>query len=110
MAFQATSPRRGRRRGGGFVTRPGQDRYPTQPGSRSITESRPLGELLAILEITDLGHAGHDSPIDATVRDCNYVTSYNWLDTESPTVVIPGQHHHSLVVKDLDLILKRKTA
>lgn len=90
MAFQTTFPRRGRGRGRGFVTRPGRDRHSTQPESKSLIESCPLGELLATLKITDLGYAGHNSPIDATIKDCNYVTSYNWLDTESPTVVIPG--------------------
>ena len=110
MAFQRASPRYGRGRGRGLVTRPGRDRISIRNDNKFLTESRPLGELLATLKFTDLGHAGHDALVDATIRDCSYVTSYNWLDVKSPTVVIPGQHCYAFVPNDLALILRRKTA
>ncbi|KAF2742813.1 hypothetical protein M011DRAFT_452333 [Sporormia fimetaria CBS 119925] len=51
-------------------------------------EKHPLGCLIKEFGSPDLGL----NPVDlAKISDCQYVASYNWLNDEVPTIVIPGK-------------------
>jgi hypothetical protein len=76
------APRRGRGRGGRapFFTK---IREPIKPD----LEPYPLGDLVKEFRSSDLSL----KPVDlAEISGCQYVASYNWLDNEVPTIVIPG--------------------
>ena len=92
MVFQMAPPRYGWGRGRGLAASLGRGGLSVRDENTSIVKSHPLGELLAFLKMTDLKFTGQNDLIDASIRDCSYVTSYNWLHTKSPTIVIPGQH------------------
>jgi hypothetical protein len=76
------APRRARGRGGRapFFAKA---REPMKPD----LEKQPLGDLVKEFHSSDLSL----KPIDlAEIFDCQYVASYNWLNDEVPTIVIPG--------------------
>ncbi|CAG5138526.1 uncharacterized protein ALTATR162_LOCUS381 [Alternaria atra] len=51
-------------------------------------ETYPLGDLVKEFRSSDLSL----KPADLTeISGCQYVASYNWLDDEVPTIVIPGK-------------------
>ena len=55
--------------------------------------SPPLGPLLQTLSeadllATDQAQSSCDKP--AKITDCTYVASFNWLDRDEPTILIPG--------------------
>jgi hypothetical protein len=78
------APRRGRGRGGRvpyFV----KNREQVQPD----LEKYPLGDLVKLFRISDLSL----KPLDlAEITDCQHVASYNWLNDEVPTIVVPGKY------------------
>ena len=50
-------------------------------------EKHPLGDTVNEFHSSNLSL----KPIDlAEISDCQYVASYNWLNDEVPTIVIPG--------------------
>lgn len=50
-------------------------------------EKHPLGDLVKEFHSSDLSL----KPINlAEISDCQYVASYNWLNDEVPTIIIPG--------------------
>jgi hypothetical protein len=51
----------------------------------------PLGELLTTIANTDLEEEG-GTETAATVTGCKYVSSYNWLNETTPTILVPGTH------------------
>jgi hypothetical protein len=76
------APRRGRGRGGraSLFTK---TREPMKPD----LDKHPLGDLVKEFHSSDLSL----KPIDlAEISDCQYVASYNWLNDEVPTIVVPG--------------------
>lgn len=55
--------------------------------------SPPLGPLLQTLTELDLSAAGLTENHDggrAEITDCAYVASFNWLDRDEPTILVPG--------------------
>ncbi|KAF1364341.1 hypothetical protein EJ07DRAFT_162150 [Lizonia empirigonia] len=77
------APRRGRGRGGRAPLF-AKTREPMKPD----LEKHPLGDLVKEICSSDLSL----KPIDlAEISDCQYAASYNWLNDEVPTIVIPGK-------------------
>ncbi|KAK7937254.1 uncharacterized protein PG986_014122 [Apiospora aurea] len=73
----------GRSRGG---------RYP-HVTSRPIipdTPEHPLGTLVKELRSVDLAEKAADHEQHATITDCQLVASYNWTNSPSPTMLMPG--------------------
>ncbi|ORY15669.1 hypothetical protein BCR34DRAFT_477418 [Clohesyomyces aquaticus] len=51
----------------------------------------PLGELIATLNNPFLNLATSSTPGPPSITDCQYVTSYNWLNEGNPTILVPGK-------------------
>ncbi|KAI9843466.1 MAG: hypothetical protein M1837_006312 [Sclerophora amabilis] len=94
--FGTASYPRGVRRGSRGFARATRGRHPLWAaqwrGRGKVAQSddpppqRLIGDLVATVDISDL------SPIHIPlkIRDCNFVASYNWLDGEMPTILVPG--------------------
>lgn len=82
------------RRGG--ATRPGVPRgaWVNQLGRRPLDVERPpsppLGDLVARIDEDELVQSSDSFEASAKITDCEDVTSYNWLNREQPTILIPG--------------------
>lgn len=51
-------------------------------------QKHPLGDLVKVFRSSDLSL----KPLDlAEISDCQHVASYNWLNDEVPTIVVPGK-------------------
>ncbi|PVI08395.1 hypothetical protein DM02DRAFT_510769 [Periconia macrospinosa] len=50
----------------------------------------PLGELLETIRSDDLDSTTKVPAGELSIQDCTYVASYNWLNKDSPTIVVPG--------------------
>lgn len=50
----------------------------------------PLGALLHSLDVSDFNEDAKIYVSESVITDCTAVASYNWLDREEPTIVIPG--------------------
>ena len=93
MAFNSDITRRGRARGG-FA--PGRGRGGPRIRSSAYDDykpkimSRPLGELLASLEHSDLEDARRNASGYAAISNRRYITSYNWHNGRVPTIIVPG--------------------
>jgi len=68
-----------------------KQRYKPRTDDSSVT-APPLGQLIQMLEKSDLQMASQDYLDKASIHNCELVTSYNWLDKTEPTMLIPGQH------------------
>ncbi|KAF1955357.1 hypothetical protein CC80DRAFT_564944 [Byssothecium circinans] len=51
----------------------------------------PLGDLLATFSNSDLEPTKAGLLDNVAIKNCNYVGSYNWIDTKSPTIMVPGK-------------------
>ena len=86
---------RGRGSGGGFGTTRNSD-TPQRP------PSPPIGDLIDELRGFDVftaAQAGNNNDETVGITDCKYVASYNWLDREDPTILVPGTALSCLSVK-----------
>ena len=45
------------------------------------------------VDVSDLDEEDQLKP--ATITDCHYVASYNWLNKKVPTIVVPGTHENT---------------
>lgn len=86
---------RGRGRGGGgrggSWSRGGRGGGPKPKPATHITSTTPappLGKLLSSLTKADLN--GKEYEATSSITDCKTVSSYNWLDRKTPTIVVPG--------------------
>jgi hypothetical protein len=92
MAFSQYSGYRGRN----FPPRRGRGGF--QPKSMKRSEVKPdltkhpLGELLASYSNSDLDPMLATLGDTATISNSEYVTSYNWLEAKSPTIIVPGMY------------------
>ncbi|KAJ9161032.1 Geranylgeranyl pyrophosphate synthetase [Coniochaeta hoffmannii] len=66
-----------------------KQRYKPRTDDSSVT-APPLGQLIQMLEKSDLQMASQDYLDKASIHNCELVTSYNWLDKTEPTMLIPG--------------------
>ena len=48
--------------------------------------TRDSGQLIKTIKFEDI-YIGSANPV---IQDCSFVASYNWLDAEKPTVLVPG--------------------
>ena len=53
-----------------------------------IAQWKLEGDLISIIDADDLSTSIQGSPFISDVED---VSSYNWLDKENATIVVPGQ-------------------
>jgi hypothetical protein len=51
------------------------------------TQEQPLGNLITSIDISDLSRV----ETQLKIRDCEYVASYNWVDSKAATIIVPGQ-------------------
>ncbi|KAF2677523.1 hypothetical protein K458DRAFT_446863 [Lentithecium fluviatile CBS 122367] len=51
----------------------------------------PLGELLTSFSNSDLQPKLSTLTDAASIKDCQYVASYNWVDADTPTIMVPGK-------------------
>lgn len=83
---------RGRAGGAGFSTRGrgnGNSWRKRDPEPKPDLSKHPLGSLLATLSYTEL--IGAKSNDNTKISDCEYVASYNWLNTTEPNILVPGR-------------------
>ncbi len=57
-----------------------------QERDKPDTPSPPYGELLVELNQHDIS----ESSFSPKIADCEYVASYSWLQSVSPTIIVPG--------------------
>lgn len=50
----------------------------------------PLGKLIQALDKHDLEKDATSYTDKASIQDCKLVASYNWLDKNDPTIIVPG--------------------
>lgn len=61
--------------------------------AQSSSPEPPLGDLLHSLNGSNLNDDAKRYMSECVITDCRAVASYNWLDREEPTVVIPGSSY-----------------
>lgn len=52
--------------------------------------SPPLGQVLATLSDIDLTNPSNLYGYPAKISSCKDVASYNWLNEQEPTILVPG--------------------
>ncbi|KAI4610439.1 hypothetical protein J4E80_008203 [Alternaria sp. BMP 0032] len=77
------APRRGRGRGG-RAPHFAKNREQAKPD----LQTHPLGDPVKVFRSSDLSLKPIDS---AEISNCQHVASYNWLNDEVPTIVVPGK-------------------
>ncbi len=55
-------------------------------------EGQPMGDLLGTITLAELQPSLVSEDVALTITDCQYVASYNWLDAQKATVLVPGQY------------------
>lgn len=56
--------------------------------------SPPLGRLIEILRVDNLVQPFKDPDFDeesTKITECNYIASYNWLENNNTTILVPGK-------------------
>lgn len=51
----------------------------------------PKGELVDIILQKTLGDEGDKAEGEAKIADQQFVASFNWLETTTPTIAVPGE-------------------
>lgn len=101
------SPRGGRfNRGGGFGRGGGrgggqgvpQRQAPPQPD----IVKHPLGDLVSKITTKDIDLPASSNTLSAAavITDCEYVTSYNWINESASTIMVPGKRLIVLIITD----------
>jgi hypothetical protein len=78
------APRRGR---GGWS----QPFAKRQDSTKPDLQKHPLGDLICTIRNPDLRPSHLDPTPSLHIQGCEYVASYNWLNSTDPTVVVPGK-------------------
>lgn len=47
-------------------------------------------ESVTLAEISQVDLGGHQGPLEASITNVKQLSSYNWLDKDKPTIVVPG--------------------
>jgi hypothetical protein len=58
-----------------------------EPKSTSVDQN---GALLASISVPQINLGPLLEDEKPAIQDCQYLASYNWLDTKSPTILVPG--------------------
>lgn len=78
-------------RGSGSYQRFGSRGGSSAP-TRDSLEGQPVGDLLGTITLTELQSSVHSRDAALTITDCQYIASYNWLNTQKGTILVPGQY------------------
>lgn len=70
--------------------------------------SPPLGQVLATLSDVDLANPSDLSEYSAKISSCEDVASYNWLNEQEPTILVPGLQPLLPILQYLQQPEKRK--
>ena len=83
--------------GGRGVKQPGalQPKNGPRPKSISLDHAGALLASISVLQIHPETVVGEEK---LTIQDCQYLASYNWLDTKKPTILVPGTTVYSSVI------------
>lgn len=85
------------RRGGGFSKRPTwgkpQNGFQKREEPSIDLNKHPLGSLLETTKLSDLESTTESDGGDVSIQDCTYIALYNWLNQESPTILVPGKSY-----------------
>ncbi|KAF2189156.1 hypothetical protein K469DRAFT_683604 [Zopfia rhizophila CBS 207.26] len=81
---------------GGFAPRGGRGALGHSWGKRKPqnvpdTSLHPLGKLLTTFNNSHLDMVVGSSSDVASIANCKYVASYNWLNERTPTIIVPGK-------------------
>ncbi|RAO66680.1 uncharacterized protein BHQ10_002692 [Talaromyces amestolkiae] len=57
----------------------------------SSTSPPPLGEILATIQLEDLESGKTETDNYARITNTQYLTSYNWINGNSPQIMVPGE-------------------
>lgn len=57
-------------------------------------KKNPLGDLLKTILAPRLVVEAKDAALASEITDCQYVSSYDWLNDQTPTILIPGKQPH----------------
>jgi len=90
-AFGNRAPRRGtgaQRSHGGWRGNARGGR--TEPEAERL-EKRPMGRPIGTIGLSEVQSAVQLKDAAPTIEDCQYVASYNWLNREKPTILVPGK-------------------
>ena len=60
--------------------------------TRDSLEGQPMGDLLGTITLTELQASVRFKDTTLTITDCQYVRSYNWLNGQNATILVPGQY------------------
>lgn len=58
--------------------------------TRDSLEGQPMGDLLGTITLTELQSSVRFEDTTLTIIDCEYVASYNWLNGQKTTILVPG--------------------
>jgi hypothetical protein len=70
-------------------------RQPDGPPIPDLSRN-PLGQLLCTVSSSDLQIDGEDFAGTAAIADLKYVSSYNWVNSETPTIIVPGKYESTV--------------
>ena len=70
--------------------------------------SPPLGPVLATLNDADLANPSDLYECPAKISSCKDVASYNWLNEQEPTILVPGLQPLLPILQYLQKSEKRK--
>jgi hypothetical protein len=95
MAFRSYS---NSKRGGFAPRRGGRGRWqnpqwqtpPKRIEVKPDLTKHPLGELLTTFSNRDLNQTLAADGDAASIKNCEFVASYNWIDATAPTITVPG--------------------
>lgn len=78
--------------------------------TRDSFEGQPMGDLLRTITLTELQSSVRFKDATLTITDCQYIASYNWLDRQKATILVPGDYAKDIFkVRMSQLILSRCT-
>ena len=86
------APRRGRGYGG---------RVPFSKAREQVKpdiEKNPLGTLVKTISAPELVFGAKRATYTTEMSACQYVASYNWLNDQVPTIVVPGKQLHPRLI------------
>lgn len=52
----------------------------------------PLGQLCTTIHIAELKNLGEEVMVPARIINSQYLTSYNWLNRATHTILVPGKY------------------
>ena len=78
---------------------------PITPGKNILADT---GVLLENIGPDSLTEAVEDDQA-IVLSDFKFLSSYNWVDEDTPVIYVPGRNVHSSIAKDYLLIVNRST-